>query len=137
MFRTGVGVVGRQAKVRRYLAQPTPQAPSPSGLIGGITRDACPHPPAVPALEFGATKPPESPRLILNRWWCLSAGAEMIEPKPAVRRRWTVTEDNLLHDMLNAGLTAEQIGQRLARTPVAVYSRVQDLDRKRRKRPAS
>ena len=35
------------------------------------------------------------------------------------------------------GLTAEEIGKRLARTPVAIYSRVQDLDKKRRKRPAS
>jgi hypothetical protein len=60
----------------------------------------------------------------------------MIEPKPAARR-WTVIEDNLLHDLLNAGLTAEEIGQRLARTPVAIYSRVQYLDRKRRKRPDS
>lgn len=42
-------------------------------------------------------------------------------------------EDSLLHDMLNAGLTAEEIGKRLARTPTAVYSRVQDLDKKRRK----
>jgi hypothetical protein len=60
----------------------------------------------------------------------------MIKPKP-VTRRWTVAEDNLLHDMLNAGMTAEEIGRRLARTAAAVYSRVQDLDKKRRKPPAS
>lgn len=46
-------------------------------------------------------------------------------------------EDNLLHDMLKAGLAAEEIGKRLARTPTAIYSRVQDLDKKRRKRPVS
>jgi hypothetical protein len=60
----------------------------------------------------------------------------MIEAKPAARR-WTDTEDNLLRDMLNAGLTAEEIGRRLARTPVAVYSRVQHLDKRRRKPSAS
>lgn len=60
----------------------------------------------------------------------------MIDPKPAARR-WTIVEDSLLHDMRNAGLTAEEIGKRLARTPTAIYSRVQDLDKKRRKRPAS
>jgi hypothetical protein len=59
----------------------------------------------------------------------------MIEPKPA-GRRWTAMEDSQLHEMLNAELTAEEISKRLARTPVAVYSRVQDLDKKRRKRPA-
>jgi hypothetical protein len=46
-------------------------------------------------------------------------------------------EDSLLHEMLNARLTAEEIGKRLARTTIAVYSRVQGLDKKRRKRPAS
>jgi hypothetical protein len=60
----------------------------------------------------------------------------MIEPKPPARR-WTIVEDNLLHDMLKAGLAAEEIGKRLARTPTAIYSRVQDLDKKRRKRPVS
>jgi hypothetical protein len=39
--------------------------------------------------------------------------------------------------MLDAGLTAEEIALRLSRTPVAIYSRVQYLDRKRRKRLAS
>lgn len=56
----------------------------------------------------------------------------MTEAKSA-RRRWTHVEDSLLRDMLNAGLSAEEIGQRLARTAVAIYSRVQDLDKKRRK----
>ena len=88
------------------------------------------------AIEIGATKPPESPRLLLKGFWCLCTGAEMIEPKPAVRR-WTTVEDNLLHDMLNAGLTAKEISKRLARTPTAIYSRVQDLDKKRRKRSGS
>jgi hypothetical protein len=32
--------------------------------------------------------------------------------------------------MLNAGLTAEEIGQRLARTPVAICSRIQNLVKK-------
>jgi hypothetical protein len=73
---------------------------------------------------------------ILKRLWWLTAGAEMIEPRPAARR-WTVMEDNQLHEMLSAGLTADEIGRRLARTPVAVYSRVQVLDKKRRKRPTS
>jgi hypothetical protein len=62
------------------------------------------------------------------------ADAEMIEPRPAARR-WTVTDDKLLHDMLKAGLTAEEIGRKLTRTAVAIYSRVQVLDKKRRKRP--
>jgi|SRR5580698_4916310 hypothetical protein len=61
---------------------------------------------------------------------------EMIEPKPDARR-WTITEDRLLHEMLNAGLTAEEIGRRLARTPIAIYSRVQRLERKNRKLPTS
>ena len=60
----------------------------------------------------------------------------MIEPKPAARR-WTIAEDRLLHEMLNARLTAEDIGRRLARTPVAIYSRVQRLERKNRKLPTS
>jgi hypothetical protein len=46
-------------------------------------------------------------------------------------------EDNLLRDMLDARLTAIEIAQRLARTPTAIYSRVQYLDRKRRKPAAS
>ena len=40
-------------------------------------------------------------------------------------------------DMLDAGLTAEEIARRLAGTPVAIDSRVQYLDRKRRKPAAS
>jgi|HubBroStandDraft_2_1064218.scaffolds.fasta_scaffold655533_1 hypothetical protein len=61
----------------------------------------------------------------------LSAGAEMTGPKPA-GRRWTHVEENQLRNMLDARLTAEEIARRLARTPVAIYSRVQYLDRKRR-----
>jgi hypothetical protein len=49
------------------------------------------------------------------------------------RRRWTHLEDNLLHNMLAAKLTADEIARRLARTPTAVYSRVQYLDKKRRR----
>src|SRR5665213_4196762 len=52
----------------------------------------------------------------------------MIETRPAARR-WTDTDDKLLHDMLKAGLTAEEIGQRLTRTAVSIYSRVQVLDK--------
>lgn len=52
--------------------------------------------------------------------------------KPA-GRPWTRMEDSLLRDMLDAGLTAIEIALRLARTPAAIYSRVQYLDRKRRK----
>jgi hypothetical protein len=60
----------------------------------------------------------------------------MTGPKPT-GRRWTQMEENLLRDMLDAGLTAEEIARRLARTPVAIYSRVQYLDRKRREPAAS
>lgn len=56
--------------------------------------------------------------------------------KPA-GRPWTRMEDSLLRDMLNARLTAIEIALRLARTPTAIYSRVQYLDRKRRKPAAS
>jgi hypothetical protein len=52
-------------------------------------------------------------------------------------RRWTHMEENLLRDMLAAGLTADEIARRLARTPAAIYSRVPDLDKKRRKPAAS
>jgi hypothetical protein len=56
--------------------------------------------------------------------------------KPA-GRPWTRAEDGLLRDMLKAGLTAVEIALRLARTPGAIYSRVQYLDRRRRKPGAS
>jgi predicted transcriptional regulator len=46
------------------------------------------------------------------------------------RRRWTHLEDGLLQEMLRAKLTADEIARRLARTPAAVYSRVQYLDKK-------
>jgi hypothetical protein len=49
------------------------------------------------------------------------------------RRRWTRAEDNLLRDMLDAGLAVEEIARRLSRTALAIYSRVQYIDRKRRK----
>jgi hypothetical protein len=56
----------------------------------------------------------------------------MADSKPA-RRRWTHLEDSLLYDMLTARLAADKIARRLARTPAAIYSRVQYLDKKRRK----
>jgi hypothetical protein len=59
-------------------------------------------------------------------------GARMSEQESG-RRRWTHLEDNLLHNMLAAKLTADEIARRLARTPTAVYSRVQYLDKKRRR----
>jgi hypothetical protein len=49
----------------------------------------------------------------------------------STRRRWTRLEDSLLRDMLRSRLTADEIARRLARTPAAVYSRVQYLDKKR------
>ena len=57
------------------------------------------------------------------------AGATV--PKP-VGRRWTLAEDRLLRRMQSAGMTAIEIAPRPARTPGAIYSRVQDLDRKQR-----
>jgi hypothetical protein len=54
-----------------------------------------------------------------------------------VGRPWTRAEDGLLRDMLKARLTAVEIALRLARTPGAIYSRVQYLDRRRRKPGAS
>lgn len=60
----------------------------------------------------------------------------MTGPRPA-GRSWTRVEENLLRDMLDAGPTTEEIARRLARTPVAIYSRVQDLDKRRRKPAAS
>jgi hypothetical protein len=69
-------------------------------------------------------------------WAHSPRGCKMTGPKPT-GRRWTQMEESLLRDMLDAGLTAEEIARRLARTPVAIYSRVQYLDRKRREPAAS
>jgi hypothetical protein len=55
----------------------------------------------------------------------------------SVRRRWTRFEDNLLHNMAEARLAAGEIARRLARTPAAIYSRIQYLDKKRRRRTAT
>jgi hypothetical protein len=63
-------------------------------------------------------------------------GEETAGSKPA-GQPWTRMEDSLLRDMLDARLTAIEIAQRLARTPTAIYSRVQYLDRKHRKSAAS
>ena len=59
-------------------------------------------------------------------------GARMTEQNSA-RRRWTPLEDRLLHDMLEARLVADEIARRLARTPAAIYSRIQYLAKKRRR----
>jgi hypothetical protein len=69
-------------------------------------------------------------------WAHFPRGQKMTGPKPA-GCRWIHMEESLLRDMLDAGLAAEEIARRLARTPVAIYSRVQYLDRKRREPTAS
>ena len=52
----------------------------------------------------------------------------MTEP---ARRHWTPDEDNQLKVMLDAGKIAPEIGLKLARTPQAIYARLQRLYRKR------
>jgi hypothetical protein len=50
--------------------------------------------------------------------------------KPAARP-WTSGEENKLRDMLGAGKAANEIAAELNRTRLAVYSRLQRLDRMR------
>ena len=50
----------------------------------------------------------------------------MSASKP-VARPWSSGEENKLHDMLDAGKTADEIAVELDRTRLAVYSRVQRL----------
>ena len=55
---------------------------------------------------------------------------EMTGRRPA-GRRWTAAEENQLQEMLDAGMTAQEIARKLKRTAQAIYARMQRLDRKR------
>jgi hypothetical protein len=57
---------------------------------------------------------------------CVSAGAEMTEPK-AAGRRWTSAEEKKLKEMLDAGMTASEIAPTINRTTQAIYARLQRI----------
>ena len=55
----------------------------------------------------------------------------MAGPRPA-ERRWTLGEEKLLLEMLEAGKTAVEVSREIKRTPGANYSRMQRIYRRRR-----
>jgi IS30 family transposase len=55
----------------------------------------------------------------------------MTGPKP-IGRRWTLAEEKQLQDMLDAGMKAAEVGEKLKRTRQAIYARLQRIYRNRR-----
>jgi hypothetical protein len=58
----------------------------------------------------------------------------MTGPKP-IGRRWTPEEEKQLQDMLDAGMKAAKVGEKLKRTRQAIYARLQRIYRTRRACP--
>jgi hypothetical protein len=58
----------------------------------------------------------------------------MTGPKP-IGRRWTPAEEKQLQDMLDAGMKAAKVGEKLKRTRQAIYARLQRIYRNRRATP--
>jgi hypothetical protein len=64
----------------------------------------------------------------------LAQGQTQLRTSTAAKRRWSVEELNRLDDLLKAGKTAPEIATALQRTRISIYSQLQRLDVKRKRR---